>query len=257
MNIEHAVGLLKEAEQQARGIDPFSTRLRPLDAANAWRIARARDARRRAAGFQQTGYKLGWTSDAMRQAFGISAPNYGSLWDYMAVGEVLALDDLIHPKAEPEFAFRAETVLHGPHVTEQDVVRAGSWAVAIEVVDPRWKSYDFTWADNVADGSSAARYCTGPWGSPSSPAPAWSLQMSAGTTAHAGQGEAVLGSPLSAVVFLVHALHETGHRLLPGMVVLTGGVTPPVDLSDGLRIKVESPELGACELMCREGSTLT
>lgn len=256
MNIRRAVDLLEHAERQARGIQPFSTLASPLGAADAWRIARARDERRRAAGARQTGYKLGWTSDAMREAFGIRAPNFGSLWDYMAVGDVLGLDGLIHPKAEPEFAYRVETVLDGPHVTEQDVLRAGSWAVAIEVVDPRWKDYDFTWADNVADGSSAARYCTGPWGVPSSPARSWSLQMFAGTTAKAGRGEAVLGSPLSAVVFLAHALHESGHRLLPGMVVLTGGVTPPVDLADGLHIRVESPELGACELSCRGGTTV-
>lgn len=252
MNIDHAVDLLEAAEQRAQGVETFSSRWGPVTTRDAWRVARARDARRRATGCRQTGYKLGWTSDAMRRTFGIRSPNYGSLWDYMEVQQSLDLSDLIHPKAEPEFAFRADRLLAGPHVNEQDVLAAGSWAVAIEVVDPRWTSYDFTWADNTADGSSAARYCVGPWSVPLSRPETWALQLSAGQSVLTGLGAAALGSPASAVAFLVHALYEVGEQLMPGMVVLTGGITPPVDLVPGLSLRAESPELGTCELTCQD-----
>lgn len=251
MNIEQAVEELEAAERAGRGIEPFSRRF-DLTAKDAWKVARARDARRRAVGLKQVGYKLGWTSEAMRRTFGISSPNYGSLWDYMAVRDSVALQGLIHPKAEPEFAFRADSLLEGPRVTEADVLGSGVWAVAIEVVDPRWTSYSFAWTDNTADGSSAARYCVGPWSVPSSRPADWRLTMRAGLSASSGGGEAALGSPALAVAFLVQTLHEAGEKLMPGMVVLTGGITTPVDLSPGLRVRVESPELGACEVVCHE-----
>lgn len=249
MNIERAVDALEAAERTGRGIAPFSSSW-DLNAKDAWQVARARDARRRASGLRQSGYKLGWTSAAMRDALGISAPNYGSLWDYMAVQESVDLRRLIHPKAEPEFAFRADSLLEGPRMTEDDVLGSGVWAVAIEVVDPRWTSYSFTWADNTADGSSAARYSVGPWSTPLSNPADWCLAMSAGQTVVSGRGEAALGSPALAVVFLVQALYEAGEKLRPGMVVLTGGVTAPIDLFPGLKVRVESPALGACELIC-------
>lgn len=249
MNVDQAAELLEHAERTVVGIEPFS-RQAPLGAQDAWRIARSRDARRSAAGHRQTGYKLGWTSEAMRSAFGISAPNYGSLWDYMAVDDSIEMDGLIHPKAEPEFAFRAETPLEGPAVSEDDVLRSGVWCAALEVVDPRWTSYDFAWEDNTADGSSAARYALGSWARVDSPPREWSLRFTAGATSFHGRGEAVLGSPATAVAFLVQALSESGERLVPGMIVLTGGVTPPVDLRPGLSLHVESPELGACHVTC-------
>jgi 2-oxo-3-hexenedioate decarboxylase len=252
MNIEQAAELLERAESSGEGIEPFSSRWGPVEAGDAWRVARARDARRRAAGFQQTGYKLGWTSEAMRNAFGITSPNYGSLWDYMQVDGVLDVSELIHPKAEPEFAFRVDSVLAGPRVTEDDVVQAGAWAVAIEVVDPRWTSYEFTWGDNTADGSSAARYCLGSWAVPTSTPATWSLAMAAGESKQEGRGAAALGSPAVSVAFLVHALHEAGEQLRPGMIVLTGGITPPVDLAAGVDVHVRSPQLGACQLVCRD-----
>jgi 2-keto-4-pentenoate hydratase len=250
---DKAAALLEAAERRAVGIEPLSRTWGVVRAADAWQVARARDDRRRACGLRQTGYKLGWTSEAMRAALGISAPNHGSLWDYMAVADVLDLSALIHPKAEPEFAFRAGSVLAGPDVTADDVMRAGDWAVALEIVDPRWTSYDVSWADNTADGSSAARYVVGAWSLPDSPPAGWSLTLSIDGQERSGFGEAAMGSPALAVAFLVQALHEAGERLSPGMVVLTGGITAPVDVTEGMRLRVESPELGSCEVVCRRG----
>lgn len=98
----------------------------------------------------------------MRRALGIDEPNFGTLWAYMRADDgLLDMARLIHPKAEPEFAFLADTTLRGADVTAEAVAGAGRWAVALEVVDPRWVSYDFDWLDNTADGSSAAAYVVG------------------------------------------------------------------------------------------------
>jgi 2-keto-4-pentenoate hydratase len=199
----------------------------------------------------RTGYKLGWTSEAMRTALGIDEPNFGSLWAYMqAAGGILDLGRLIHPKAEPEFAFRAEVMLAGADVSAEDVVGAGRWAVAVEVVDPRWDSYEFDWLDNTADGSSAAAYVVGDFRRSTVPPELFQLSMVAGSVSRQGSGQAALGSPAEAVAYLIRQLHDRGTALLPGMIVLTGGITAPVDLVRGLLVRVSSPELGACEVHC-------
>lgn len=187
----------------------------------------------------------------MRRALGIDEPNFGTLWAYMRVdGDPLDLRRLIHPKVEPEFAFHADVALAGGGVTALDVERSGRWAVALEGVDPRWTSYDFDWVDNTADGSSAAAYVLGSFQhAPAGPSRA-RLTMEAGDVSRWGTGEATMGSPAEAVAYLVRHLHERGTALQPGMVVLTGGITAPVDLAAGLVVRVSSPELGSCEMRC-------
>jgi 2-keto-4-pentenoate hydratase len=193
----------------------------------------------------------GRTSEVMRRSLGVSEPNFGSLWAYMNVQEgLLDLQRLIHPKAEPEFAFRAEATLAGPGVTALDVTTAGRWAVAVEVVDPRWESWDFDWLDNTADGSSAAAYAVSAFRPTAVPPERLILTMQAGDVECRGAGREAMGSPAEAVAYLVRELHARGAALEPGMVVLTGGITAPVDLVPGLEIRVSCPELGTCRVRC-------
>lgn len=242
---------LDQAERTCVAVPPFSTQRSGLTKEEAWSIAAARDRLRAERGEVRTGYKLGWTSEAMRRALGIDEPNFGTLWAYMRVdGGILDLRRLIHPKAEPEFAFLADASLEGEGVTALDVMRAGRWAVALEVVDPRWTSYDFDWLDNTADGSSAAAYAVGEFQRSLVAPRRLRLTMEAGDVSRQGAGEAAMGSPAEAVAYLVRQLHLHGTALQPGMVVLTGGITAPVDLAAGLIVRVSSPELGSCEMRC-------
>lgn len=243
---------LDEAERTCVAVPALSRRQPGLTEDDAWAIADLRDERRAGRGEVSTGYKLGWTSEAMRRALGIDRPNFGTLWAYMRVDDgVLDLGRLIHPKAEPEFAFVADTRLSGAGTTAGDVVAAGRWAVAVEVVDPRWTDYEFDWLDNTADGSSAAAYVVGDFRASAVPPQRFGLTMEAGDLERHGAGEAAMGSPAEAVAYLVRALDARGESLVPGMVVLTGGITAPVTLTAGLRIRVSSPELGTCEVRCR------
>lgn len=242
---------LERAERNRIGVRALSKRPEALTTADAWSIAAARDRLRAQRGEVRTGYKLGWTSEAMRRALGIDEPNFGSLWAYMQSDDgILDVGRLIHPKAEPEFAFLADAVLEGTEVTAYDVARAGRWAAAVEVVDPRWESYDFDWLDNTADGSSAAAYVVGAFRRSAVPPERFRLTMDAGDVSRQGVGEAALGSPAEAVAYLVRQLHGHGTALQRGMIVLTGGITAPIDLAAGLVVRVSSPELGSCEMRC-------
>lgn len=250
MDVSAAADRLEHARRSLSGLAPFSREATGLTEDEAWAVAAEVDRRRAERGRHHTGYKLGWTSAAMRQALGIDTPNFGSLWDDMASVGTLAVSNLRHPKAEPEFAFRADLRLSGGEVEAADVQRAGRWAVALEVVDPRWESYDFTWLDNTADGSSAAAYCVGPFVTVDVPPEDLELTMAVDGEQRSGRGSAAMGSPAEAVAWLVRQLAARGAALEAGMIVLTGGITAPVDLRPGQRVEVSSPQLGPCRLVC-------
>lgn len=251
MDIGRAADRLEEARRTRAGLRPFSQESAGLTEEEAWAIAAEVDRRLSERGSHRTGYKLGWTSPAMREALGIDKPNFGSLWEDMAADDSLLLSRLRHPKAEPEFAFLADRPLSGSGVDAADVQRAGRWAVALEVVDPRWESYAFTWLDNTADGSSAAAYATGQFVDAEVPPEELALTMAWNGEHRSGRGGAAMGSPAEAVAYLVRQLADRGAALEAGMIVLTGGITAPVDLRPGLRISVSSPQLGSCSLVCR------
>ncbi len=250
MDISSAADRLEHARSTCTGLPLFSRDRWGLSAQEAWAIAAEVDRRLVERGWHRTGYKLGWTSDAMREALGIDAPNFGSLWDDMATDGTLALSRLRHPKAEPEFAFLADRVLSGSFVGAADVQRGGRWALALEVVDPRWESYEFTWLDNTADGSSAAAYAVADFVATDVAPEDLALTMAWGSEHRSGEGRAAMGSPARAVAYLVRELAQRGARLEAGMVVLTGGITAPIDLEPGLEIELSSPQLGSFTLLC-------
>jgi 2-keto-4-pentenoate hydratase len=250
MDISTAADRLEQARDTNAGLPLFSRDPGGLTAEEAWAIAAEVDRRLVERGRHRTGYKLGWTSTVMREALGIDAPNFGSLWDDMATNGTLDLSRLRHPKAEPEFAFLADRTLSGSQVGADDVQRGGRWAVALEVVDPRWESYDFTWLDNTADGSSAAAYAVGEFVAVTIAPEDLSLTMAWGEEQRSGDARAAMGSPAQAVAYLVRELAERGASLEAGMVVLTGGITAPIDLRQGLKIELSSPQLGSWSILC-------
>lgn len=248
MDILVAADRLMEARIGGACLTPFSQDNGGITEAEAWAIAAEVDRRLIQSGRVRTGHKLGWTSMAMREAMGIDRANFGSLWDDMELQGSLCVSSFRHPKAEPEFAFHADVPLRGRDIGAADVERAGRWAVALEIVDPRWQTYDFTWLDNTADGSSAAGYLTGPFHAIDVTPDELTLTLTWPGGPSTGNGSAAMGSPAEAVAYLVRQLAEVGDGLEEGMIVLTGGVTPPIDLTPGLQVRVTSPLLGSCSL---------
>ena len=73
----------------------------------------------------QVDYKLGFTSDAMREQMGIPDPNYGQLtWSMWVDAGPIKLSELIHPRVEPEVALLVERDLSGPGLTPAQVYPA-------------------------------------------------------------------------------------------------------------------------------------
>ena len=74
----------------------------------------------------------------------------------------MVLDDLIHPRAEPEIVFVLGEDLAGPGVTADDVLDATAEIVGgIEIIDSRYEAFSFSLTDVIADNTSAARVAVG------------------------------------------------------------------------------------------------
>lgn len=234
---EGAVAMLLEAERTRTAILPLTDSYPEMGEEAAYRVQEEFFAAR---GSTQVGYKLGFTSRAMREQMGIEKPNYGRLAEDMVVdsdaGPIL-LSGLIQPRVEPEVALLVERDLRGPGLVPTMVRPAVRWAFgALEVVDSRYQNYRFRAEDNTADNSSAARFVLGP---PTSLAAAPDLRLAGallwrgGRLVASGAGAAALGDPMLAVAWLADRLGEEGGVLEAGSIVLTGGLTKADSVGGG------------------------
>jgi 2-keto-4-pentenoate hydratase len=206
------------------------------------------------AGETMVGAKLGLTSRVKRQALGIHEPVYGRLTSGMVVphGEAVALDELIHPRVEPEIAFLIKERIAAPTTIAQVLAATEAVFPAIEVVDSRY-SAPFRLPDSVADNAGAARIVVGPRGR----APDALVDLgvlgcvfrSRGLIDTAAGG-AVLGHPAAALVWLAEALAARGESVEPGSIVLSGGLTASVPLEAGGVVTAEFDGLGSISVYC-------
>src|SRR5829696_1543177 len=98
---------LLEAERTRTPIAPLTRTHLFLDTETGYKAQALVVEHRLQAGERVIGAKLGLTSKVKRLALGINEPVYGQLTSGMVLpyGEPLRLDELIHPRAEPEIAF--------------------------------------------------------------------------------------------------------------------------------------------------------
>lgn len=220
------------------------------DAGVAWHVQRAGEAQRVEAGATLVGWKVGYASEAMRREMGIAEPNYGPLYADMLLDTGAPVGPgVTQPRAEPEIALLlAQDVdprrLAGltPAASRDALGEAvGEVRCALEIVDSVWSTYTFTWAENTADGSSAAHAVLGepiPAGVDLAAVEVTACEVDAhgNRATYTGTGGAAMGHPLEALRWLVGALAEQGRVLRAGDLVLTGGLTPTLPLTSGARV---------------------
>ncbi|WP_261131896.1 2-keto-4-pentenoate hydratase [Bacillus sp. Marseille-Q3570] len=204
-------------------------------------------------GDRMIGWKMGLTSKAKQVSVGVDEPIYGRLTQSMELSDpVLPLENLIHPRVEPEIAFVLKKELSGEDMTPRDVWMATECIFpAIEVIDSRYKNFSFTLVDVIADNASSTKFILGDQAfSPYHTA--WDEMGVAmfrnGELLHSGTGAAVLGHPVRSVAMLAKMLSREGQSIKPGQVILVGGFTEAVDVSDGDHIEVRYDQLGALNL---------
>ncbi|MEO8889848.1 MAG: fumarylacetoacetate hydrolase family protein [Jatrophihabitantaceae bacterium] len=243
---------LARARTDRTAIAQISDDVPELDLALGYQVQRLA---REAAG-PLVGWKLGVTSRAKQLQVGVDSPIRGFLAAEHALdlGEALIVGEHINPRAEPEIVFVMGCDLAGPHVGASDVLAAtAAVAAGIEIIDSRYQDYRFTMPDVVADNSSAGRFVLG------TPVPVAGIDLRLvgvvlehrGEVVATASGAASLGSPATAVAWLVRSLAAEGVGLSAGQIVLSGGLTAAVPVTAGDAVVVTIDRLGSVELACR------
>jgi 2-oxo-3-hexenedioate decarboxylase len=249
VDVDKSVAYLLDAEARREAVAPLTDAEPELTLEEAYRIQDELLARRIATGAKVVGAKLGLTSRAKQQSMGVFEPIYAWLTDAMTVppDAAIALDELIHPRAEPEIVFVLARDLAGPGVTGQEVLEATeSVCGGIEIIDSRYADFRFTLPDVVADNASAARFVLGTQRVPVD----FDLRLEGclleldGEVAATATGAAVCGHPAEAVAMLANALAAREKHLEAGWVVLTGGLTDAVPLAPGRHVDATFTRLG-------------
>lgn len=231
---------LYEAERAARVLEPLTRRHPGMSMSDGYRVQAGYAALRTGAGARLVGRKVGATSVAIQEYFGVHQPDFGHLFDDMELpdGADVPLAALIQPRVEAELAFLLERPLRGPGVGVDEVLAAtGAIHACIEVIDSRIRDWEIDLADTVADNGSSARYLVGAALRDPGDLGAVTVEVRRGDVVAAeGVGAAVLGHPAAAVAWLVNTLGDLGDGLAAGDVVLSGSFTTALECAVGDRI---------------------
>lgn len=189
-------------------------------------------------GERLVGYKMGLTSKAKMAQVGVSETIFGRLTDAMQVadGGTVDIGRFIHPRVEPEVAF----AVSGGNITHV--------APALELIDSRYKDFEFTLPDVVADNTSAGAFVLGPWSAvPEGVDNLGVLLEIDGAVAQVGSTAAILGDPRRAVTALIELASRYGVELEDG-ILLAGAATAAVPLRQGMFARAVVEGLGSAAL---------
>lgn len=239
------------AEQKATPLEPLSARHPDLASSAAYAVQEEYVRLRTEQGARLVGRKIGCTSRAIQELFGIDTPDYGHLFDDMVVpvGGTIATSELIAPMVEPEIAFVLGEDLRGPNITAEDVLRATVRLYpALEIIDSRIRDWRIVFTDTVADNGSSARCIFG-----AATAYDTGIDLVAervrllrdGAEFDSGDGAAVLGHPATAVAWLANAIAGYGGALRAGDYVLSGSMTRAAPVQRGETFVAEFGTLGS------------
>jgi 2-oxo-3-hexenedioate decarboxylase len=232
---------LDQAERSAKPTGQLTGTEPELDVATAYQIQRELVERRVKRGERLAGLKMGLTSRAKQAQVGVDDAIWGRLTDAMqlADGGTVGTGRLIHPRAEPELAFRL-----GEHGEPTAV------APALEVIDSRYADFRFTLPDVIADNTSAAGFVVGPWRPvPDQLANLGVLLEVDGRVVETGSTAAILGDPIRALARGLALAGRAGVLPQPGWVFLAGAATAAVPLAPGNHVRAVVESLGTASLV--------
>ncbi len=230
---------LLDAYDSGAPTEPLTQTFAGLTVDDAYAIQLAQVERWTASGRRIIGHKVGLTSAAMQKQLGVDQPDYGHLMDDFAYLEhqPIPLAGFLQPRVEPEVAFVLKDALTGPGVTVAQAISAVDYVLpALEIVDSRVADWKITLVDTIADNASSGAFVLG-----STPTRLEDVDLRLtgcvftrnAQIVGTGAGGAVLGSPITSLVWLANTLGARGVTLEPGHVILPGSVTSMVPIAAG------------------------
>jgi 2-keto-4-pentenoate hydratase len=243
--------LLLSAYRTRVPVEPLIEKYRGLTLSDAYEIQLLQIRRRVAAGARVKGHKVGLTSAAMRRQMGVDQPDYGHLLDDMfwLEHQPIPMSRFLQPRVEPEVALVLKRQLQGPGVTTAEALAAIDFVLpALELIDSRIRDWKIGLLDTIADNASSGGVVLG--STPTAPSAA-DLRLGGcnlyrnGELAATGAGGAVLGSPVTSLVWLANTVGAHGVVLKAGHVVLPGSITASVPASAGDTITATFAGLGS------------
>jgi 2-keto-4-pentenoate hydratase len=201
-------------------------------------------------GRRLVGVKTALLADDGQRRMGAVAPVWGWLTADMELpdGAVLDCGAFVGIKAEAEIVFTLGADLAGPGVTEADVLRAtAAISAGIELPGSARATPPASVQEFVRDNTLAAHYILG---RPVLDFAGLDLSVLGavlevdGEVVSSGAGARALGSPARSVAWLANAVAEMDFVLQAGMIVFTGAVAGPVEVTPGQVISADFAHLG-------------
>lgn len=249
--VHEAADLLTTAMATGIPCPPVRELIGSDDVTAAYAVQELVTARRLDAGAVVTGRKIGLTSKAVQDQLGVSQPDFGVLFADMAYsgGDTVPSDAVLQPRAEAEIAFVLGADLADGPLDDAQVRAAIHYASpALEICGSRIAGWDISFGDTVADNASAGAYVLGPLRRTLAEFEPEDVAMTMTINddlVSSGTGDACLGDPVAAVVWLARTARDLGDPLRAGQVVLSGALGPMRPVSPGDVVRATVTGLGA------------
>lgn len=249
-----AADALDEAIRSRVPIEKLTVTYPAIDVDDAYAVQMRNVDRALARGARISGKKIGLTSKAMQDMFGVSTPDFGHLFaDMEAGGGLIGRASMVQPKVEAEIAFvLAEGLDPTREITVRDVLAATDYVVAaLEIVDSRIGNWKIGYCDTVADNASSGRYVLGTVRKKVSEIDlvAETMEFSVnGEKRNSGRGSDVLGDPAFCVAWLANNMRKYGTALKKGEVILSGALSAAISAGAGDRFRADYSTLGHVEV---------
>jgi 2-keto-4-pentenoate hydratase len=247
--VAEAAARLMTAAAEATPCRPVRDLIGPTDVEAAYAVQKCVAAARTSG--RLVGRKIGLTSTAVQRQLGVDQPDFGLLFDDMALrnGATVPTGRLLQPRAEAEVAFMLRADLSDGDLDVDQVREAIDYAVAaVEICDSRIAGWDISFADTVADNASAGAFVLGDDRRTLDGFVPRDVHMSMTVNdveQSTGTGAACLGDPLLAVGWLARQARRLGQPLLAGQVILSGALGPMRPVAPGDEVRATVSGLGS------------
>jgi 2-keto-4-pentenoate hydratase len=218
---------------------------------DTYRILLALIGRRRGDGERRIGWKIGLTAPVIQQQFGLHEPVFACLLEGGLVrsGHVFRRDALIEPGFENELCIVLDRDLPADATRAQVAAAVAGVHPAFEIIETRG---DLTGqlALAITDNGQQKAFVLGPAVSRDALPELNTVTVRVrinGAEVVATTGDAVLGHPYNAVVWLASKLAQFGERVRAGDYIMSGSFTRQFPLGRGDRIEAVFDGIGAVD----------